>query len=98
MSDGPEPLDMLSTIREARDALVRCDSVRLEQILRCCESRVPDAEAGLLGTGFISPGEGNRESEVFVRLLEFTYQNIRILGRLPRIGSAQLEYSPAHGE
>jgi len=89
-----EDLNLLSIVREAMEALARCDCDCLEQMVCHFESRIDDRRDR---RGPAWEGSGFAEAEAFARLLEITKENLRIVGQLRPASFAPLEYVPIAG-
>lgn len=87
----------LQIVREAVEALMRCDDARMEELARICEGWLRDLPPCMESQSFNSANVGSAEFERLARLLEVTKENLRII-RLPRPASIEpLEYIPSAG-
>jgi hypothetical protein len=78
-----------SIIREAKDALAKCDGARVEEILiRSCAL----TEDG--GTALGLRSEARAEFDAFARFLELARENMRIIRRSSQLRLVDLEYQP----
>jgi hypothetical protein len=87
----PEAWNRLSIVREAMEALTKCDGPRLEQILCDCGSRISDRSVGSKGVNAEDIWCGDLEA--FARLLDVTRENMRIV-RQVLASNMPLEYLP----
>lgn len=83
---------VLSILRNGKDALARCDSARLEEILVQSAALSSDE-----GSAWHLEGEEKAELGAFVRIFELTKENLRVIrgSRHPR--PVDLEYQPSGG-
>ena len=84
-------------VREAVDALMRCDGVQLEELVCICEGWLGDLRPGLDRQSFNFNGLDYVEFGILARLLEFTNENMRIIRSPRRVSSTPLEYVPIAG-
>ena len=81
---------VLSILRDGKDALARCDSARLEEILVHSGALSSDA-----GGAWHLGGEERAELDAFVRILELTKDNLRVIRGSRRFRPVELEYQPS---
>ena len=90
----PEALNVLPIVREAMQALMKCDGARLEQILCDCGSRIGDRSVGCERQSVNSEDVRFRDLDAFDRLLDVTRENMRIVRQVLQANNIPLEYLP----
>ena len=81
---------MLSILRDGKNALARCDSARLEEILVHSGALSSDA-----GSAWQLEGEERAELDAFIRILELTKENLRVILGSRQLRPVDLEYQPS---
>jgi hypothetical protein len=87
MTQGQTVQSVLSILREGKDALARCDRVRLEEIFVLAGALSQDDAMALH-----LQCEGRTDVDVFARLLELTKENVRVIRGSRHLRTVDLEY------
>jgi hypothetical protein len=90
MSDGKTSQRIQSILRAGKDALARCDSARLEEILIHSSALSDVAE-----TAWYLESEKTIEVDAFIRILELTRENLRVIRGSRHLWPVDLEYQPS---
>ena len=89
--------DLKMVLKEAREALMRLDAERLEDIAFSCAMPVRGTDSGCgepMDCMDVESEEARREMEIFMRVLHATKANLQVMRRLREMRASKLEYGP----